>query len=85
MFECPVCYDVGLQFKPYAIWPPPAGLRISPPYEDFLGAPSYEVCARCSFEFGNDDNPGTREPISFEAYRSAWVQDGMPNLFNSKE
>src|SRR5450631_1851587 len=67
-----------LEVKPYATWPPPSGMPITPPYEDWLGRPSYEVCPLCGFEFGNDDNPGTCEPISFADYRVEWETDGRP-------
>ena len=43
-----------------------------------LGRPSYEVCPRCGFEFGNDDNPGTAPPASFEQYRREWEAEGRP-------
>jgi hypothetical protein len=36
------------------------------------------VCPRCGFEFGNDDNPGTAEPLSFESYRAEWERNGRP-------
>lgn len=75
-YECPVCGYRGLQQKPYALWPPPPDVELAPPYEDVLGAPSYEVCPRCGFEFGNDDNPGTAAPVSFEEYRREWEADG---------
>jgi len=78
VFECPVCEFVGLQSKPYVTWPPPEGLPITPPYEDWLGEPSYEVCPLCGFEFGNDDNPGTCDPISFAEYRAEWEAEGRP-------
>jgi hypothetical protein len=78
VFECPVCLARLLTVKPYEVWPPPTGLLISPPYEEFLGRPSYEVCPRCGFEFGNDDNPGTAEPDSFESYRAEWEAEGRP-------
>jgi hypothetical protein len=78
MFTCPVCGYDCLQSKPYEKWPPPEGLRLSPPYEDMLGTPSYEVCPRCGFEFGNDDNPGTAPPQSFEEYRKNWEAEGRP-------
>lgn len=78
MFKCPVCGDGQLTAKPYEIWPPPGGLELSPPYEDLLGRPSYEVCPRCGFEFGNDDNPGTSSPDSFESYYADWVARGQP-------
>ena len=78
MFTCPVCGYEKLTAKPYASWPPRDGVALSPPYEDLLGAPSYEVCPRCGFEFGNDDNPGTARPVSFEEYRSDWIARGRP-------
>jgi hypothetical protein len=78
MFRCPVCQHEGLLSPPYKLWPPPEGVEISPPYEDFLGRPSYEVCPRCGFEFGNDDHPGTAAPTSFEEYRAEWEADGQP-------
>jgi hypothetical protein len=79
-FRCPVCNYLGLEAKPYEIWPPPEGLVLRPPYEDQLGRPSYEVCIRCSFEFGFDDNPGTATGMSFEEYRRAWDATGRPWL-----
>ncbi|ONI74417.1 hypothetical protein BWI15_14000 [Kribbella sp. ALI-6-A] len=60
------------------MWPPPAGLPIRPPYRDYLGQPSYEVCPRCGFEFGNDDDPGTAPPVSFYQYRAEWEAKGRP-------
>jgi hypothetical protein len=78
MFQCPVCECRGLKRQPYAIWPPPTDIRLVPPYEDQLGLPSYEVCPLCAFEFGNDDNPGTAPPQSFEAYRAEWASSGCP-------
>lgn len=77
-YTCPVCRRTGLTVRPYATWPPPEGVQLSPPYENMLGRPSYEVCPRCGFEFGNDDNPGTAEPVSFEDYRREWENDGRP-------
>jgi hypothetical protein len=78
VFECPVCRFVGLRYQPYAVWPPPEGMAITPPYEDWLGRPTYEVCPMCAFEFGNDDNPGTADPMSFADYRAEWVARGRP-------
>ena len=71
-YRCPVCGFNGLTSKPYATWPPPPALALSPPYEDLLGRRSYEVCPQCSFEFGNDDNPGMAEPVTFEQYRAEY-------------
>jgi riboflavin kinase/FMN adenylyltransferase len=78
MYECPVCQFVGLTSKPYELWPPPGGLDLKPPYAAMLGQASYEVCPRCGFEFGNDDNPGTAAPVSFEEYRREWEARGRP-------
>jgi hypothetical protein len=61
VYECPVCGSEELTAKPYETWPPPQDGTITPPYEDYLGKPSYEVCPNCGFEFGNDDNPGAGE------------------------
>ena len=77
-FECPVCGYDGLTEPPYERWPPPEGAELTPPYESALGRPSYEVCPRCGFEFGNDDNPGTAAPVSFDEYRREWVVRGSP-------
>ncbi|WP_435770778.1 hypothetical protein [Nocardioides sp. SYSU DS0651] len=83
MLDCPVCGSTELTAKPYATWPPPEGSRLTPPYEDSLGSPSYEVCPNCGFEFGNDDNPGTASPVSFEDYRAEWEADGSSRFGSS--
>lgn len=77
-FECPVCGGRYLTVAPYQIWPPPSGIVLTPPYRTVLGRPSYEVCCRCGFEFGNDDDPGTAMPVSFGQYRAEWVAEGRP-------
>lgn len=48
----------------------------APPYEVKLGKPSYEVCPKCGYEFGNDDNPGTSAGISFADYHTEWEASG---------
>lgn len=78
MFTCPVCSYPDLTSAPYATWAPPEGVDLIPPYENQLGMPSYEVCPRCGFELGNNDNPGTAEATSFEQYRLEWTEDGRP-------
>jgi hypothetical protein len=55
-------------------------MELTPPYEDLLGSPSYEVCPNCGFEFGNDDKPGTAAPSSFEDYRAEWARSGSPRF-----
>jgi hypothetical protein len=81
MYECPVCRQPALTTKPYDEWPPPPSFdEQKPPYEDQLGRPSYEVCPRCGFEFGNDDNPGTGPPATFSEYRRDWEARGRPPL-----
>jgi hypothetical protein len=77
---CPVCGSPELTQPPYRKWPPPLGLLLTPPYEDQLGRPSYEVCPSCGFEFGNDDNPGTAAPVSFAQYRTEWESEGSPRF-----
>ncbi len=51
-----------------------------PPYEDWLGKASYQVCPSCGFEFGNDDNPGTAPPSTFDEYRREWDEEGRPRF-----
>lgn len=85
VYECPVCHYRGLTSTPYETWPPPENVDLVPPYEELLGRPSYEVCPRCGFEFGNDDNPGTAAPVSFEEYRRAWEAQGRPWLGQSQD
>ena len=80
VYACPVCESAELTVQPYEIWPPPAGAQLTPPYEDFLGRPSYEVCPNCGFEFGNDDNPGTASPVSFEVFKAEWEAEGRPRF-----
>jgi hypothetical protein len=77
-FACPVCEYEGLEVKPYQVWPPPDDVVLRPPYEDQLGAPSYEVCSSCGYEFGFDDNPGTCAPTSFDEYRTESEAAGKP-------
>lgn len=80
-YACPVCEAVELDVKPYETWPPPPGVLLTPPYENQLGRPSYEVCRNCGFEFGNDDNPGgDATPDSFESYRHDWHERGAPRF-----
>jgi ribosomal protein S18 acetylase RimI-like enzyme len=80
VFECPVCHSAELTSKPYELWPPAPGAVLTPPYVDLLGRPSHEVCPRCGFEFGNDDDPGTADPVSFEEYRAEWQAEGRPRF-----
>jgi hypothetical protein len=76
---CPCCGYAGLAAPAYAkLGPPPWNHPGPPPYEQWYGLPSYEVCACCGFEFGNDDNPGTAAPSSFEKYQREWIDKGCP-------
>ena len=76
-FNCPCCGWLGLSSPSYAhIGEQPWGDQGTPPYEERLGLPSYEVCACCGFEFGNDDNPGTSSPTSFSEYLLDWIKSG---------
>jgi hypothetical protein len=74
---CPACGYPELKAPPYAaLTRVPVSEALSPPYCQHFGDPSYEVCDCCGFEFGNDDDPGTRLPLSFSAYRAEWIADG---------
>jgi hypothetical protein len=53
---------------------------LTPPYEDTLGTPSYEVCSSGGFEFGNYDNPDNATPVSFEQYRAEWETERRPRF-----
>jgi hypothetical protein len=78
---CPCCGYPGLDAPAYRrLGPPPWSHPGPPPYERWYGDPSYEVCPCCGFEFGNDDNPGTAAPSSFERYRQEWIAAGCPWL-----
>ena len=83
---CPSCGYSGLVSPPYArMTAVPVADALPPPYSQHFGDPSYEVCACCGFEFGNDDDPGTCSPASFSAYRAAWIADGAPWFDPSKK
>jgi hypothetical protein len=76
-FNCPCCGYGGLTQPPYkGLTSASAARGLKPPYEQHFGDPSYEVCPCCGFEFGNDDNPGTGAPTSFEEYLREWVRSG---------
>lgn len=79
MYSCPVCGFGGLRKAPFATWPIPEGEVIAPPYRVHLGAPSYEACRRCGYEFGVDDEPWADEAgDSFEVARLEWIAKGRP-------
>lgn len=82
---CPCCGYGGLASPAYdrLVLPIPPAAR--PPYELLFGAPSYDVCACCGYEFGNDDNPGTGTPVTFQAYLAGWIADGMRWTVPEKE
>ena len=76
-YTCPCCGYLGLSMPSYAhALRPPFSKEISPPYSQYLGEPSYQVCPCCGYEFGNDDEPGTGAPISFERYLRDWINQG---------
>lgn len=49
---------------------------LNPPYSAYFGQASYETCPCCGFEFGNDDEPGTMDEISFEQFLAKWSLAG---------
>lgn len=84
-YECPVCLALELTVKPYATWPPPLGVEMTPPYCEWLGDASYDVCPNCGFEFGSDDDPGLgARPSSFEDYRAEWTARGSERFASAR-
>ncbi len=76
-YTCPCCGYPELESPAYSLALQPPFLHdISPPYCQYLGEPSYDVCPCCGFEFGFDDEPDTASPQSFEEYRGEWIRDG---------
>lgn len=82
---CPVCGYQGLEQAPYANFTRlPLPDSLVPPYSQYFGEPSYDVCDCCGFEFGNDDEPGTAPPSTFQEYRQEWIAHGGRWLDPSK-
>lgn len=73
---CPCCGYPDLDRPAYAAMPATLDPLPLPPYGAHWGAPSYEVCDCCGFEFGNEDDPGTAAPITFSDYLADWIADG---------
>lgn len=85
---CPSCGYAGLTSQPYEnLLSSNHELtsKTAPPYSIKYGMPSYEVCDCCGYEFGNDDEPGTGDPITFEDYRRQWKENGYSWLNKSKK
>ena len=77
MYICPCCGYNKLKVKPYKNMPnPPVSTGLTPPYDSKWGEPSYDVCDCCGFEYGNDDNPGTSSPSSFQGHLKEWYNEG---------
>jgi hypothetical protein len=76
-FCCPCCGYSGLNKRAYErLLKLPVDAVCEPPYSQYFGMPSYDVCSCCGFEFGNDDEPGIGEPDSFQSYLSEWIDGG---------
>lgn len=74
---CPCCGYANLKYSAYEKLQSILSVQgVKPPYAQYFGAPSYEVCPCCGFEFGNDDEPGTADPVSFGEYLSDWIRRG---------
>jgi hypothetical protein len=75
---CPCCGFYGLHSPAYEqLGDPPFLNPGPPPYSQWLGPASYDVCPCCGFEFGFDDEPGaTSKPSTFEAYFHEWFNEG---------
>lgn len=78
IYHCPSCGYPGLDSKPYNEMPQVIDLsKVKPPYCEFWGNPSYEVCDCCGFEFGFDDDPGgTAKAETFDEYLAHWISKG---------
>jgi hypothetical protein len=76
-YYCPCCGWPGLDAPPYKELDGMCLIRgFAPPYVDHFGWPSYEVCACCGFEYGNDDDPGDAPGHSFEQSFENFVARG---------
>jgi hypothetical protein len=76
-YFCPCCGYPELDCPAYLrLGQPPWNNPGPPPYDQWYGEASYDVCECCGFEFGNDDNPGTAPPLTFEAFRREWMANG---------
>lgn len=85
-FVCPCCGYAALDRPPYErIGLPPWAGHGTPPYSQRYGTPSYDVCACCGFEFGNDDDPGTARPQTFSEYLQEWIGSGCEWFAPSKK
>ncbi len=75
---CPVCGHCGLSSPPYERFPAPPYPDFGPgPYAARFGAPTFEGCDGCGYEFGYDDDPAASgAATSFAAYRQAWLAAG---------
>lgn len=83
-YFCPCCGYSGLTKPAYERLKIPVPDSVIPPYEQWYGLPSYDVCDCCGFEFGNDDNPGTGKPITFREYLSNWIKEDALWFVSSK-
>ncbi len=84
-YICPCCGYPELTAPAYADASSVGLVRgLSAPYCVHFGMPSYEVCPCCGFEFGNDDEPGTSSPTTFEQFLAEWISEGMPWFAPSK-
>jgi GMP synthase-like glutamine amidotransferase len=55
---CPCCGYKSLDLPAWdGLTNPVSAQGRKPPYSQYFGEPSYEVCPCCGFEFGNDDEP----------------------------
>jgi hypothetical protein len=74
---CPCCGWDGLKVPAYGnLSTLPVSDMLEPPYSQYFGEPSYEVCACCGYEFGNDDEPGTGAPVSFKDHLNELMKAG---------
>lgn len=84
-YFCPCRGYPALGMSAYELLgPPPWGDLGEPPYAPRLGAPSYDCCDCCGFEFGFDDEPGAGAGVSFAQYLRNWVARGCRWFYPDK-
>src|SRR3990167_3593913 len=75
---CPCCGFYGLNTPAYErLGDPPFSIPGPPPYSQWFGPGSYDICPCCGFEYGFDDEPGgSAEPHTFDTYFQEWFKGG---------
>lgn len=81
---CPVCGFSKLTAPPYQQMPAISAdiYKLQPPYSQYWGMGSYEVCPCCGFEFGADDEGiDQNSNSSFQDYLRFWMIEEKAQWF----